>query len=135
MADRQLVYLAHGSDSAAMEAKYSIVSAMAHATSELGVTVFTDRPAAFDKFPIRAEPLSAATFDEWTGPDKFVMRAKIFALMGAIDRAAKTLFMDADTLFLGAPETLFARIGRGRSVMHADEGALFDNPAQVAMTQ
>jgi hypothetical protein len=125
VADR-LLYLAHTSPAVRDQALFSALSALAHAGgAPPSIHVYTDRPEAFARLEGRAE-LRAVAPDElaaWRGRHGFAHRAKAAAMLDLASRhpADAILLADADTVFTGAPEPLFRRIGPRAAVLHARE--------------
>jgi hypothetical protein len=129
MSDTQLLYLIHGKDSAFLEGRFSILSAFAAARraghAAPTIAVLTDRPDAFHPLPVTTLPLDRVLLKQWQEPIHFVHRAKICALLSLLPRAEKSVLIDADTLFLQAPQTLFDRISETHTLLHANEGDVY----------
>lgn len=133
MTDTQLVYLIHGKESAFLEGRFSILSACAAARRAghppPNIVVLTDRPDAFAPLPVATLPLDLALLKQWQEPIQFVHRAKICALLSLLPRAEKSVLIDADTLFLQPPQTLFDRVSESATILHANEGDIYTLPA------
>lgn len=126
MAPHQLLYLIYGKDTPFLEGRFSILSAFAAAKdAQPNITVMTDRPEAFSKFPVNIVRLDAPTLKAWRGPHDFIHRTKICALLAWLEQVEKAVLIDADTLFLQSPSRLFERISPGNALMHQDEGLVF----------
>lgn len=88
------------------------------------ISVITDRPdigfpdIEFD-LPVDRILVSPEEFAAWTQGGSYSYRAKILALMKAIDHyQAPVVLVDTDTYFLESPVRLFERVSPQGSVMH-----------------
>ena len=124
-----LAYNVYGSATHINEARFSVLSALKFlipGPRDWRIVVCTTAPEMFAGFPVEVEVIDDATLVAWKGPERFEYRAKIEALRFVMDRhPAATTLLDSDTYFLRSPRELFAKIGPGRSVMHAHEGPFF----------
>ncbi|ANI17174.1 MULTISPECIES: hypothetical protein [Pseudomonas] len=122
--DKQLIYLLYGDRKLyEFEAKFSILTALARRRSDSGpvIRVLTERPAAFDGWPVEVVKLDAATLQAWTGPSGYNHRRKACAIAAAAQWADKTVFIDTDTFFLCDPDALFEKVGPQRYLVDTFE--------------
>jgi hypothetical protein len=123
-----VLYLCYGDGPHAAEVRCSIASAWRFgdpAADGVRFAVYTDRPSAFEGFPVALTEVSAAEWAEWSGPHAYRHRRKIPALRLALaESGGPVVLVDGDTWWHRPPRRLFARIGPGRAVMHIREGRL-----------
>jgi hypothetical protein len=123
-----VLYLCYGDDPHTAEVRCSIASAWRFgcpAADGLRLAVYTDRPAAFEDFPVAVTKVRAAEWAEWSGSHAYRHRRKIPALRRALaESGGPVVIVDGDTWWRRPPRRLFARIAPGRAVMHIREGRL-----------
>lgn len=102
---RQLVYLVYGGRAEYhQEAKYSILSALHHASGQCPrILVYTDEPGQFAGWPVEVVGLDADTLTSWTGPVAYLHRRKAAAIRDALQYAERSIFIDTDTFSCGRP--------------------------------
>ncbi len=109
-----------------LEARYSILSALrwpAGGAQDIRVSVITDDPEPFRDWPVDLVLLSEDQIRQWRGPDNFAWRVKIVGLIHALEQwGGALIYLDTDTWFAQPAEAAFARVGPGRSLMHACHG-------------
>jgi hypothetical protein len=120
---------AYGVDAFRLQALYLAWSAVAwRERSEVAVHVYTDAPALFEPLSgeIEVRAMSPQDIRRWRGPGDFTHRLKALLVQDMSRRfpSDPLLYLDADTYLVAPPEGLLARIGPGRSVMHAREDHL-----------
>lgn len=121
---QQLLYLVYGGkDLYRREAKFSILTALAHSKNPdaLVIRVFCDQPEDFAGWPVEVVPLDAETLADWQGTQGYYHRRKACAFAAGLQLADKTLFVDTDTLFEIDPQQLFERIAPGQYLVDEDE--------------
>lgn len=128
-----LTYLIYGNKREyQLELALSVLSALQFLTkSQESVTicVVSDRHDIGLDLPIDRLVISPKEFAEWTQAGTYHYRAKILALMKAIDHyQAPAVLVDTDTVFLQSPARLFDRISPQQSVMHDFEYEIRDVP-------
>lgn len=88
----------------------------------------TDRPAEFEKLPVRIWELDRMTLESWFGPLNYCYRAKVMALRHVLRNLnEKVALVDSDTFFVREPKRMLDRICPGQSVMYMIEGRLVDS--------
>lgn len=94
---------------------------MSPAPPTTGVWITSCTAASAKAATSTSEPEQA---DAWTGPHRYVWRAKTEVLREALADAegGVCLYVDGDTWWRRSPATVFDRIAPGRSVMHLREG-------------
>jgi len=130
-----LVYLIYGRGTHHDEAVYSMLSALdwiRQTPDDYRVVAYTDDPAALNPLPVQVEHIGPAILSDWHGPQRFNHRAKIAVARHALERfGGRMLLCDSDTWFVRHPGKAFARIGRGRSLLHVAEYRLGDRCART----
>jgi hypothetical protein len=124
-----ILYLIYGNGPHVHEAKFSIATLRRFRPESIGaVHVMTDRPAEFERLPVRIWNVDFATLESWFGPSNFCHRAKIIALRHVLrSLKEKVALVDSDTFFVREPRRLLDRIRPGQSVMYMIEGRLVDS--------
>lgn len=137
MARAHLFTQAYGTDVFRSQALYLAWSALAWGEgTDLAVHVYTDAPALYapiaDRIEVRA--MSREDIRRWRGPQDFTHRLKALLVQDMVRRfpSDTLLYLDADTYLVKPPAGVLARIGPGRSVMHAREKRL-DTPGDYHM--
>ncbi|MBR8834056.1 MAG: hypothetical protein DSM106950_08445 [Stigonema ocellatum SAG 48.90 = DSM 106950] len=113
-----------------LELLFSIISALRllkDNSEELIISVISDRQDVVPELPIDRIIFSQNEFAEWTNNGTYNHRAKICALIKALDHyQAPVILIDTDTYFIDNPAKLFDRVSPQRSVMHAFEDTIND---------
>lgn len=120
MLSNHLLYLLYGEKEAYRhEAKFSVLSALRHRKDpeSFSITVMTDRPQAFDGWPVTVIALDAETLGSWVGSGGYNHRQKACAIKAGVQLAEKTIFIDTDTVFLKDPAELFHRVSDDQFLM------------------
>lgn len=128
-----LTYLIYGAKREyQLELALSVLSALRFlrkSQESITICVISDRPSLEFDLPVDRLVIAPEEFAEWTQNGAYHYRAKILALMKAIDRyQAPAALVDTDTYFLESPARLFDRISPQQSVMHAREYIVGDMP-------
>lgn len=132
-----LVYLLYGDKQEyQLELAFSMISALRFlkkSQDSITISVMTDRPNLLSNFgfdlPIDQVMLSQDEIAIWTQAGSYNHRAKIFALLKALDHyQAPVALVDTDTYFISSPAQLFDRISPVQSVMHDFEYKIGDRP-------
>lgn len=140
---KTIAYLVYGSRREyQLELTYSVLSAIhfiGRQPSNYRVVLITDQGNERPDLPIEHLTFSRQEFNSWTRSGTYMHKAKVHALMKAMDHfKGSVALIDTDTYFLDHPDRLFQRIGPGKSVMHASEGNLrqyeFWNPLLERVT-
>lgn len=126
MGRTRVVTQAYGSEAICAQALYLAWSTLAwRGDSDVAFQVYTDRPDLFAPLAgaIEVRAMSAAEIRVWRGKHDFNHRLKALLVQDVTRRfpSEKLLYLDADTYFAASLARVFARIGPGRSVMHARE--------------
>ena len=125
-----ILYISYGSGPHEQEVIFSLLSALrwvGPAALDLRFLILTDRPTSFAGLPATVEYISPERWDEWAGPTRFNHRRKIMAIQHALARFdAPTVLLDGDTWLRRSPRELFARIEKGRTIMHIREARIVD---------
>lgn len=127
-----ITYLLYGDNrSYQLELAFSVLSALRflrHQTDCI-ISVISDREDIGFDLPIDRIPVSAQEIAAWTQNGAYHHRAKILALMKAIDHyQAPTVLIDTDTYFLNNPLHLFQFVSPDGSLMHDFEYTVGDHP-------
>lgn len=120
-----LVYLVYGKQkSYRQEAKFSILSALHRAPGDKmpGIFVYTDEPECFADWPVEVVALEQDTLEEWTGQQGYLHRRKAAAIRAALQRCARSIFIDTDTFFVAPANLLFDRLSRNDWLVDEVEG-------------
>ena len=130
-AAKTLVFLTFGRGPHVDETLFSLLTLRRFpddAFRNVAVRVATDQADLFEGHGFEVIPISASTFQEWQGPDRFVHRCKIFTIKHVLEEfGGKLIYVDGDTHFHSPPAPLFDRVGPGRTLMHRVEGRLADS--------
>lgn len=122
-----LAYLIYGNKREyQLELALSVLSALRFLKKSQGksqesitISVITDRPNLEFDLPVDRILISQEEFAAWTQGGSYPYRAKILALMKAIDHyQSPVALVDTDTYFLESPVRLFDRVSPQGSVMH-----------------
>jgi hypothetical protein len=116
----QLLYLIYGDhDVYRREAKFSILTALSHATNGKlpSIRILTDRPQDYAGWPVETVTLTQETLTLWQGANGYHHRRKACAIAYGLTLAQKTLFVDTDTLFTRDPMQILERIEPGQYLM------------------
>jgi hypothetical protein len=127
-----IAYLLYGDNRTyQLELALSVLSALRFLQNHEAITiaVLSDRADLGFELPVERLPISSEEIAEWTGGGTYNHRAKILALMKAIDHyQAPTVLMDTDTYFIASPIQLFQRVAPQHTLMHAFEYQLGQTP-------
>lgn len=127
---KTLLYLAYGNARAVDEARFALLTTL-HFTAgraDYRHLVYTDRPEAFSDLPVDVHPLDQTTLDLWAGPDRYLHRRKLMAVVDAMASATgPVVFLDGDTYLRRSPDDLFGRITPRQAVLHLPESRLLDS--------
>jgi len=133
-----LAYFLYGDRSVyQLELAFSVISAWRYLKDSqfqkgqdaITISVITDRPELNFDLPVDRILLTPDEIAEWTQGGSYNHRAKIFALLKALDHyQAPVALVDTDTYFIDSPVKLFDRISPQASVMHQFEYSIGDQP-------
>jgi hypothetical protein len=128
-----VAYLVYGSDPAyTLELSYSVLSCarfLHQEPADIQIVLFTNVPYRGRALPLQQFAVTDDQLKTWTLDGTYKHAAKFFALSAALDHyKGSVALVDTDTVFLAHPKQLFARIQKGRSVMHAKDNLLREEP-------
>lgn len=129
-----IAYLLYGdSKEYQLELSFSILSALRLLKDNHGeviISIISDRKDFSPNLPVDHIKLSQSELAEWTRNGTYNHRAKICALMKALDYYQTPVIMiDTDTYFIDNPNKLFERVSPQKSVMHCFENYMIgDKP-------
>lgn len=124
-----LLLQAYGDARFLQQARFCILTAQARGLNAPGgprVLVYTDQPAHFAELGpnVTAVAVTADQLHRWRGTIDFVHRVKLEVMLHALATVGeRLLYVDCDTYFRVDPQTLFARIAPGHTLMRVSEGA------------
>jgi hypothetical protein len=126
-----ITYLLYGDNRTyQLELAFSVLSALRFLRhqADCTISVISDRDDIGFDLPIDRIGVSAQEIADWTQGGVYPHRAKILALMKAIDHyQAPTVLIDTDTYFLKNPLELFQFISPDASLMHNFECTIGDH--------
>jgi hypothetical protein len=130
----RLLLLAYGRQTEYYRAIFAALSAWAWQPSPtVAATIYTDQPSFFEPYlaglPVEYSYLSENRLTELKGPLNFVHRVKAQLIAQAfLDYPTEELlFIDSDTFFKKAPDSLLQRLAHGAPTMHQHEYQLADS--------
>jgi hypothetical protein len=128
-----LAYLIYGDiQEYQLELALSVLSALRflkQGQESITISVLTDRPDLKFDLPVDRILISPEEFAEWTQGGSYNYRAKVLALMKAIDfYQGPVALVDTDTYFRQSPARLFDRVSPQVSVMHKFEYEICNQP-------
>ncbi len=127
-----LAYFLYGDDREyQQELEFSVLSALRFLENQddIVIRVICDSDSIGASLPIERLVFSPAEFADWTRDRTYFFRAKIGALLKAIDHyRCPVALLDTDTFFTDHPARLFDRISPTRSLMHQYESTLSESP-------
>lgn len=123
-----IIYLSYRSIDIHLQTCFSIVSLLASFGQKYDpaiykIFVYTDKPEQFKAYPVQCEMLSAATANDWMGPEKYFFRLKPKTLQHHCSQHKNAFFfVDSDTYFTGDPSEILQKISPHFSLMDEDDG-------------
>mgnify|MGYP002776992953 CR=1 FL=1 len=125
-----LAYFLYGNDREYLqELEFSVLSAMRFLQNQDEIVIRLICDSDEVDLPIERLVFSPQEFASWTRDRTYLFRAKIGALLKAIDHYdCPVILLDTDTFFTDHPAKLFDRISSVRSLMHQYESTLLESP-------
>lgn len=89
------------------------------------IIVYTDRELQGFPLPVTQRLITPSEWDAWTGTNGLTHLMKLHIIRLTLESAGHpVIYFDTDTLFLGPPEDLAARLSSDTALMHAAEGPI-----------
>lgn len=125
-----LAYFLYGNDREYFqELQFSVISAMRFLQNQDEIVIRLICDSDQIDLPIERLVFSSEEFASWTRDRTYLFRAKIGAVLKAVDHyQCPVILLDTDTFFTDHPARLFDRISRSRSLMHQYESTLLESP-------
>ncbi|MBN9219497.1 MAG: hypothetical protein J0I79_16250 [Mesorhizobium sp.] len=115
-------YIAFGNDE--LYARGALFSALRllHFCPGADITVLTDRPGIFDRYPIRTIELTAGRMTEMSFGGRYRFGIKAAGIIDLLERYERLFFMDTDMYPVGDISRCFRQISASCSIMRKCEG-------------
>jgi hypothetical protein len=131
---QHVIYVAHGSESYAQEAAYSILSLWRYASApRFQIHVLTDLEQSFRRLlpgdtSVNYLSFSAEQRATWLGTDGYIHRIKPLAIQWVAQQVGSAhdqfLFLDTDTVATQDIQTIFDWVAQGQTVLNECEGTV-----------
>lgn len=146
---KYVVYFAHGAERFTNEALYSILTFWCHHNaSDYTIAIITDNTTPFEQrlgiLPhVKYIPVSREQIVDWTGPQRYIHRAKPMAIQYAVSLLRANcpngddafLFVDTDTAFTSSTAEIFQKISQGAFYFHIPEKTIGNGGAAPGRRQ
>jgi hypothetical protein len=115
-------YIAFGNDE--LYARGALFSALRllHFCPGAAITVLTDRPGLFERYPIRTMELTPSRMTEMSFGGRYRFGIKAAGIIDLLERCDRLFFMDTDMYPVGDISRCFNRISPSHSIMRKCEG-------------
>jgi len=146
---KYVIYFAHGAERYTNEALYSILTFWRHHdASDYTIAIITDSTAPFEQRlgstpDVIYIPVNRDQIREWTGPQRYIHRAKPLAIQHAVchlrtqypNRDDAFVFIDTDTAFTSSIDHVFQQIKQGSFFFHVAEKTIENGGAAPGRRQ